>query len=102
MSVGLAFDYFSKKTLTLQLLKLAWAAGLTAQILFHRLSIITNIGYDHTQFLGNTLKEIATEKAGIIKDKTPVLIGESNAETKNVFISKAKEKIQKFILLTIL
>ena len=93
MSVGLAFDYFSKKNIDIAIIETGMGGRLdSTNLISPELSIITNIGYDHTQFLGNTLKEIATEKAGIIKDKIPVLIGESNAETKNVFISKAKEK----------
>jgi dihydrofolate synthase/folylpolyglutamate synthase len=55
------------------------------------LSVITNIGLDHTQFLGNTLKAVAYEKAGIIKPKIPVVIGEYTTETKEVFIKKAEE-----------
>lgn len=55
------------------------------------LSVITNIGYDHMQFLGNTLPQIASEKAGIIKPGIPVVIGESNPETEEVFMSRAKD-----------
>ena len=55
------------------------------------LSVITNIGYDHMQFLGNSLEEIAAEKAGIIKPGIPVVIGESSNATDNVFIKKAKD-----------
>ncbi|MFR3489396.1 MAG: bifunctional folylpolyglutamate synthase/dihydrofolate synthase [Alistipes ihumii] len=54
------------------------------------LSVITNIGYDHTQFLGDTLGRIAGEKAGIVKEDTPVVVGESQVETKLVFIGRAK------------
>ena len=53
--------------------------------------MITNIGYDHTQFLGDTLKEIASEKAGIIKNNTPVVIGEDQDEVMDVFLKKASE-----------
>jgi dihydrofolate synthase / folylpolyglutamate synthase len=49
------------------------------------ISVITNIGMDHTQFLGDTLEKIAIEKAGIIKEKIPVVIGETQAETTSVF-----------------
>ncbi len=55
-------------------------------------SVITNIGYDHTDILGDTLEKIAFEKAGIIKKNTPVIIGEVLPETKNVFIQKAEEE----------
>jgi dihydrofolate synthase/folylpolyglutamate synthase len=54
-------------------------------------SVITNIGFDHTQFLGNTLELIAKEKAGIIKPKTPVVVGETQRETQDVFKHIAKE-----------
>lgn len=54
-------------------------------------SVITNIGLDHTQFLGNTLEAIAGEKAGIIKPNIPVVIGEYTDETKPVFLAKAEE-----------
>ena len=62
----------------------------STNIIQPELSIITSIGIDHTQFLGNTLAEIAGEKAGIIKTKVPVVIGETLIETKQVFIRKAK------------
>ncbi len=55
------------------------------------LSVITNIGFDHMQFLGNSLESIASEKAGIIKSGIPVVVGESNEETDHVFLKKAKE-----------
>ena len=54
--------------------------------------MITNIGLDHTQFLGSTIKEIAHEKAGIIKENVPVVIGEAQPETKEVFVEHSKEK----------
>ena len=59
------------------------------------LSIITNIGYDHTKFLGNKITSIANEKAGIIKKNIPVLIGEKNQETDKIFIEKAKRESSK-------
>ena len=55
-------------------------------------SVITNIGYDHMRFLGNSLEEIATEKAGIIKEEVPVVIGEQQAEIEHVFFDIALEK----------
>lgn len=60
-------------------------------IISPELSIITNISFDHTQFLGNTLAKIAGEKAGIIKPHIPVVIGEDVAETRPVFESKAQQ-----------
>jgi dihydrofolate synthase/folylpolyglutamate synthase len=59
-------------------------------LILPELSVITNIGFDHTQFLGNTLPEIANEKAGIIKPRTPIVIGETHEKTKEVFIERAK------------
>ena len=63
------------------------------------LSVITNIGWDHANLLGDTLEKIATEKAGIIKKNIPVVVGETKPETKNIFIAKAKKKMQKLFLL---
>ena len=54
-------------------------------------SVITNIGFDHMQFLGNTLDKIAAEKAGIIKKHVPVVIGEKHQETEHVFTDRAKQ-----------
>ena len=55
-------------------------------------SVITNIGFDHTSLLGNTIEEISTEKAGIIKENTPVIIGRKQKECEDIFIKKSKEK----------
>jgi dihydrofolate synthase/folylpolyglutamate synthase len=63
----------------------------STNVIAPEMTIITNIGYDHTQFLGDTLAKIAAEKAGIIKPNTPVIIGESNVETDNVFKNVAQE-----------
>ena len=64
----------------------------STNIIRPELSVITNISFDHTQFLGDSLDKIAFEKAGIIKKETPVVIGESLAETKPVFIQKAESE----------
>lgn len=69
----------------------------STNVITPELSVITNIGYDHMQFLGDTLELIATEKAGIIKPGIPVIIGESNTETDKVFIDKAAECTSKLI-----
>ncbi|WPR72655.1 folylpolyglutamate synthase/dihydrofolate synthase family protein [Flavobacterium sp. NG2] len=93
MSVGLAFDYFEKEKIDLAIIEVGMGGRLDAtNIISPLLSVITNIGLDHVQFLGNTLELVAGEKAGIIKEKTPVVIGEYTPETKAVFIEKAKEK----------
>ncbi|MBQ3833051.1 MAG: bifunctional folylpolyglutamate synthase/dihydrofolate synthase, partial [Bacteroidales bacterium] len=64
----------------------------STNIITPKLSVITNISFDHTQFLGNTLPLIAGEKAGIIKPGIPVVIGQTHAETKDIFLAKAKEQ----------
>ena len=91
MSVGLAFDYFAKEKVDIAIIEVGLGGRLDAtNIITPLVSVITNIGLDHTQFLGNTLESIAFEKAGIIKPSIPVVIGEYTAETKPVFLAKAK------------
>lgn len=85
-SVALAFAYFAQEKPNLAIIEVGMGGRLDAtNVIQPELSIITNIGLDHQQFLGNTLKEIATEKAGIIKPNTPVVIGETQLETTPVF-----------------
>ncbi len=92
MTVGLAFDYFAKEKVDIALVEVGMGGRLDAtNVIIPLVSVITNIGLDHTQFLGNTLEAIAYEKAGIIKTKIPVIIGEYTDETKAVFLAKAKE-----------
>ena len=92
MTVGLAFDYFAKEKVDIALVEVGMGGRLDAtNVIIPLVSVITNIGLDHTQFLGNTLEAIANEKAGIIKTKIPVIIGEYTDETKAVFLAKAKE-----------
>lgn len=92
MSVGLAFDYFAKEKVDIAIIEVGMGGRLDAtNIITPLVSVITNIGLDHTQFLGNTLEAIAFEKAGIIKPGIPVVIGEHTNETKSVFLAKAKE-----------
>lgn len=92
MSVGLAFDYFAKEKVDIAVIEVGMGGRLDAtNIISALVSVITNIGLDHTQFLGNTLEAIAAEKAGIIKPQIPVVIGEYTTETKNVFLANAKE-----------
>lgn len=86
MTVGLAFDYFHYMKVDVAVIEVGMGGRLDAtNIITPLLSVITNIGLDHTQFLGNTLEAIAGEKAGIIKSGIPVVIGEINAQTKIVF-----------------
>jgi dihydrofolate synthase/folylpolyglutamate synthase len=92
MTVGLAFDYFAKEKVDIAVIEVGMGGRLDAtNIITPLVSVITNIGLDHTQFLGNTLEAIAFEKAGIIKPKIPIIIGEYTPETKPVFLVKAKE-----------
>jgi dihydrofolate synthase/folylpolyglutamate synthase len=90
MSVGLAFDYFAKEKVDIAIIEVGLGGRLDAtNIITPLVSVITNIGIDHVQFLGNTLESIATEKAGIIKPEIPVVIGEYTPETKAVFLATA-------------
>ena len=92
MSVGLAFEYFRAQQVDLAIIEVGMGGRLdSTNIVNPIISVITNIGLDHVQFLGNTLELIANEKAGIIKSNVPVVIGEYTAETKTVFKSKALE-----------
>ena len=92
MTVGLAFDYFAKEKVDIAIIEVGMGGRLDAtNIITPLVSVITNIGLDHTQFLGTTLEAIAFEKAGIIKPEIPVVIGEYTSETKAIFLAKAKE-----------
>ena len=91
MTVGMAFDYFSKEKVDIVIVEVGLGGRLdSTNIITPEVSVITNIGLDHTAFLGDTLPEIAAEKAGIIKDKIPVIIGEKQKETTKVFTEKAQ------------
>ena len=92
MSVGLAFSYFDQKQVDIAIIEVGMGGRLDAtNVITPLVSVITNIGLDHTQFLGNTIPLIAQEKAGIIKPNIPVVIGEYTTETKDVFLAKAKD-----------
>ncbi len=91
MTVGLAFDYFAKQVPDIVIVEVGLGGRLdSTNIVTPEVSVITNIGLDHTQFLGNTITEIAREKGGIIKPKIPVVIGETQNETKSVFNELAR------------
>lgn len=93
MSVAMAFDYFEKSNIDLAVVEVGMGGRLdSTNIIQPEISVITNIGFDHTQFLGKTLREIAGEKAGIIKTGIPVVIGETHAETEPVFRKVATDK----------
>ena len=90
MTVGLAFEYFKKEKVDIAIIEVGLGGRLdSTNIITPLISVITNIGKDHVQFLGNTLEAIANEKAGIIKNTIPVVIGEYTIETKPVFLAKA-------------
>ena len=90
MTVGMALDYFSKQKVDIAIIEVGLGGRLdSTNIITPVLSIITNIGLDHTQMLGNSLKEIAFEKSGIIKPGIPVIIGETHPETIPVFMEVA-------------
>ncbi|WP_232225349.1 bifunctional folylpolyglutamate synthase/dihydrofolate synthase [Christiangramia salexigens] len=90
MSVGMAFDHFAKEKVDIAIIEVGLGGRLdSTNIIRPELSVITNIGKDHTAFLGNTYPAIAFEKAGIIKKSVPVVIGEKHPETVEVFKEKA-------------
>lgn len=92
MTVGLAFDYFAKENVDIAVIEVGLGGRLdSTNIISPEVSVITNIGLDHVQFLGNTLAKIAFEKAGIIKSNTPIVIGETHKETEVVFKQKAED-----------
>ena len=92
MTVGLAFDYFNKEKVDIAIIEVGMGGRLDAtNVITPLISVITNIGLDHTAFLGNTIESIAREKAGIIKPNIPVVIGEYTTESKKVFVAKALE-----------
>ena len=93
MSVGMAFDFFVQEQVDIAVVEVGLGGRLdSTNILSPEVSVITNIGLDHTQFLGTTLESIAGEKAGIIKSNTPIVIGETQLEIENVFIEKASKE----------
>ena len=93
MTVGLAFDYFNTEKVDVAVIETGLGGRLdSTNIITPLISVITNIGMDHVQILGNTLAAIAGEKAGIIKRNIPVIIGEYTSETKPVFLAKANEE----------
>ncbi|MEM9001575.1 MAG: folylpolyglutamate synthase/dihydrofolate synthase family protein [Bacteroidota bacterium] len=86
MTVGMAFDFFSMEKVDIAIIEVGLGGRLdSTNIIVPEVCLITNIGYDHMQFLGNTLQKIALEKAGIIKKNVPVVISESQQETMGIF-----------------
>ena len=92
MTVGMAFAYFEQEQVDIAVIEVGLGGRLdSTNVILPELAVITNISFDHMALLGNTLEKIAAEKAGIIKQGIPVIIGETQAETKVVFAEKAKE-----------
>ncbi|MCX6248384.1 MAG: bifunctional folylpolyglutamate synthase/dihydrofolate synthase [Bacteroidetes bacterium] len=93
MTVGLAFDFFRDEKVDVAVIEVGMGGRLDAtNIITPLLSVITNISFDHKQFLGDTLEKIAFEKAGIIKHGIPVVIGETQEEPRKVFLEKARQE----------
>jgi dihydrofolate synthase/folylpolyglutamate synthase len=94
VTVAMAFDYFAKEKVDIAIIEVGLGGRLdSTNIITPELSVITNISLDHTNILGDTLQEIAFEKAGIIKKYVPVVIGEKQPEIEDVFIQKANKEI---------
>lgn len=92
LTTAMAFKWFEIQQVDVALIEVGLGGRLDCtNIISPEVCVITNISFDHVQFLGNTLAKIAGEKAGIIKEHTPVVIGETVPETKPVFEAKAKE-----------
>jgi dihydrofolate synthase / folylpolyglutamate synthase len=92
ITVAMAFDYFAAQYVDVAIIEVGLGGRLdSTNVITPELSVITNIGWDHTDILGNTLQQIASEKAGIIKEGIPVVISERQAEIDAVFKDKAVE-----------
>ena len=93
ITVAMAFEYFASQQIDIAIVEVGLGGRLDSTNIIHpELSVITNIGWDHMNMLGNNLEAIATEKAGIIKDHVPVVIGERSQESDPVFNSVAASK----------
>ncbi len=96
LTMVMALDYFREEQVDIAVLEVGMGGRLdSTNIVTPLVSVITNIGHDHQQFLGDTLAKIAAEKAGIIKDEVPVVIGETQEQTEAIFRRFAKEKKSK-------
>ena len=98
MTVGLAFNYFSFNKVDIAIIEVGMGGRLdSTNIITPILSLITNISIDHTKFLGSNISDIAREKAGIIKEKIPIVIGETQDEIKSIFIDVANTKSSEIV-----
>ncbi|MGL5787593.1 MAG: bifunctional folylpolyglutamate synthase/dihydrofolate synthase [Bacteroidales bacterium] len=92
LTMAMAFEYFAKEEVDYAVIEVGLGGRLdSTNVVKPILSVITNISFDHIQFLGTSLVQIAGEKAGIIKQRVPVIVGETTDETRPVFVEKAKE-----------
>ena len=92
LTVAMAFEYFAKEKVDIAVIETGLGGRLdSTNVITPILSVITNIGYDHMNILGNSLEEIAAEKAGIIKPNVPAVIGETLPQTRSIFLNKARE-----------
>ena len=92
LTVTMAFDFFATENVDIAIIEVGLGGRLdSTNIIQPELSVITNIGLDHTALLGNTIEKIAHEKAGIIKTNTPIVIGSTQMETENIFKSVAEK-----------
>ncbi|TFV97837.1 bifunctional folylpolyglutamate synthase/dihydrofolate synthase [Algoriphagus kandeliae] len=93
MTVAMAFWFFAKEKVDIAIIEVGMGGRLdSTNVINPELCLITNIGWDHMQYLGDTLPKIAAEKAGIIKENTPLIISQTQEECREVFIEKATEK----------
>ena len=98
LSFGMSLYYYFEQKVDYAVIEVGLGGRLDAtNIINPLLSVITNISYDHTEILGNTLEKIAYEKAGIIKKNTKIIIGERDKKTQNIFIQKAEENFSDVI-----
>ena len=98
MTVGMAFEYFKNNSVDIAIIETGMGGRLdSTNIISPEISVITNISIDHVKFLGNTIEDIAKEKAGIIKKNIPVVIGEKQNDTSSIFIRIAKENKSKIL-----
>ncbi|SEB47425.1 dihydrofolate synthase / folylpolyglutamate synthase [Maribacter dokdonensis] len=98
MTVGMAFSYFDKESVDIAIIEVGLGGRLDSTNIIHpEVSLITNIGMDHTDILGDTIPEIAREKAGIIKPNTPVVVSEFNEETAPIFKEVANKMNSKIL-----
>jgi len=102
MTVGMAFDYFAKEKVDIAVIEVGLGGRLdSTNIITPELSVITNIGFDHMQFLGTTYESIAREKAGIIKPNVPIVIGETQKKLKMYLYRLLRLTMLKYFLLIV-